>query len=169
MGGTGTYSFRISSTPFQFHSSGLLVSCKNSFMISSNHGVPWSNKSNVSRSSVSSPEASILSFSHRCGSGVKGANPSVRDSTINKDRGNRLNKLRIVDIDGEIPGTVYLFLKAAISKWVYCPRFCYWAVASRLSRAGTSIGLYFLILAKSRGFLGLAVTINLDFPARYSL
>jgi len=50
---------------------------------------------------VSSPEASILSFSHRCGSGVKGANPSVRDSTINKDRGIRLNKLCIVDISGD--------------------------------------------------------------------
>jgi len=47
---------------------------------------------------VSSPEANILSFSHRCGSGVKGANPSVRDSTINIDRGIRLNKLRRVDI-----------------------------------------------------------------------
>jgi hypothetical protein len=72
---------------------------------------------------VSSPEANILSFSHRCGSGVKGANPSVRDSTINIDRGIRLNKLRRVDIsvgngdsDSAIPGTVYLFLKAAISK-----------------------------------------------------
>jgi hypothetical protein len=30
---------------------------------------------------------------------VKGANPSVRDSTINIDRGIRLNKLRIVEID----------------------------------------------------------------------
>ncbi len=50
---------------------------------------------------MSSPAANILSFSHRCGSGVKGANPSVRDSTINKDRGIRLNKLCIVDIGGD--------------------------------------------------------------------
>lgn len=47
---------------------------------------------------MSSPEANILSFSHRCGSGVNGAKPSVRDSTIKSDRGIRLNKLRIVDM-----------------------------------------------------------------------
>lgn len=47
---------------------------------------------------LSSPDASILSFSHKCGSGVKGANPSVRQSTISKDRGIRLKKLRIAEI-----------------------------------------------------------------------
>ncbi len=75
-------------------------------MISISHGVPWSNKSKMSRSSVSSPEASILSFSHRCGSGVKGANPRVRDSTIRMDRGIRLNKLRMVDISVEKGGFI---------------------------------------------------------------
>lgn len=54
----------------------------------------------MSSGSVSSAEASILSFSQRCGSGVNGASPSVRHSTIRIDRGIRLNKLRIVDING---------------------------------------------------------------------
>lgn len=49
---------------------------------------------------MSSPETSILSFSQRCGSGVKGANPSVSDSTINIDRGIRLNRLCMVGISG---------------------------------------------------------------------
>jgi hypothetical protein len=60
----------------------------------------------MSRSSVSLPEASILSFSHRCGSGVKGANPRVRHSIIRIDRGIRLNKLHMVDISVEKGGFI---------------------------------------------------------------
>ena len=41
-----------------------------------------------------SPEASIPSFSQIWGSGVNGANPSVRQSTISKEKGSRLNRLR---------------------------------------------------------------------------
>ncbi len=52
------------------------------------------------------PEASILSFPHKCDSGVKGANPRVRHSTIRIDRGIRLNKLRMVDISVEIGGFI---------------------------------------------------------------
>jgi hypothetical protein len=55
---------------------------------------------------VSSPEANILSFSHRCGPGVKGANPRVRHSTIRMDRGIRLNTLRMVDISVEKGGLI---------------------------------------------------------------
>jgi hypothetical protein len=86
------------SYPLYSHSSGLLVNDKDSLAISSNQGAPWSDKSKMSRSFVSSPEASILSFSHTCGSAVKGANPSVRHSTINRGRGIRFIRLRILKL-----------------------------------------------------------------------
>ena len=114
-------------------------------MISSSHGVPWSNKSKMSRSSVSSPEANILSFSHRCGSGVKGANPRVRDSTIRIDRGIRLNKLRMGDISVEKGGFIspnYLYktivsLKEQIMKTKTYPKSAF-SVCATSSAARTT-------------------------------
>ena len=55
---------------------------------------------------MSSPEASILSFSHKCGSGVKGANPRVKLSTIRMDSGIRSNNLRMVDMSVENGGSI---------------------------------------------------------------
>ena len=58
---------------------------------SSNHGVACSNKSNLSMSVVSLPEANILSFSASCGSGEKGAGPSQRHNAISREQGTRRN------------------------------------------------------------------------------
>ena len=45
-------------------------------------GAEWKKRSNTSRGRVNDPVNSILNFSHRCGSGIRGANPSSRAMKI---------------------------------------------------------------------------------------
>ena len=73
-------------TMLRFHGSSFRVSDKINLMLSNNHGVPCSSRSKMSMSLVSSPVASMLSFSRTCGSGEKGASPSERHSKINRGK-----------------------------------------------------------------------------------
>ena len=68
------------------------------FTINNSHGAACKMRSKISIGRLNSPAESILSFSHTCGSGKKGARPSVKQAIIKRGKEMSSNQLIVFSL-----------------------------------------------------------------------